>query len=162
MPWYANNRDAGCFAVAPYGAGPSSKGHTLYLQHKLNHKKLFSLLASWRGPWVLTEDNTRMIRRLALCYRVVSKRAVMNTSDNKKKHEPLFGANGQCSEQPLEAPVTGEREAGRTRQPKGGFMKGPMKLVNASSGLMECRVCGSRHFGSLQSGSERANGVTRY
>jgi hypothetical protein len=87
MPWYANNRDAGCFAAAPYGAGPSSKGHTLYLQHKLNHKKLFSRLANWRGPWVLTEDDTRMIRRLALCYRFVSKRAVMNTSDNKKKHE---------------------------------------------------------------------------
>jgi hypothetical protein len=41
-------------------------------------------------------------------------------------------------------------------------MKGPMKLIDASSGLMECRVCGSRHFASLQSGSERADGVTRY
>jgi hypothetical protein len=41
-------------------------------------------------------------------------------------------------------------------------MKGPMKLIDASSGLMECRVCGSRHVASLQSGSERADGVTRY
>jgi hypothetical protein len=41
-------------------------------------------------------------------------------------------------------------------------MKGPMKLVDVSSGLMECRVCGSRHVASLQSGSERADGVTRY
>jgi len=41
-------------------------------------------------------------------------------------------------------------------------MKGPMKLINASSGLMECRVCGCRHYASLQSGSERADGMTRY
>lgn len=41
-------------------------------------------------------------------------------------------------------------------------MKGPMKLIDASSGLMECRVCGSRHCGNLQSGLERADGITRY
>jgi hypothetical protein len=41
-------------------------------------------------------------------------------------------------------------------------MKGPMKLIDESSGLMQCRVCGSRHFASIQSGSERADGVTRY
>jgi hypothetical protein len=41
-------------------------------------------------------------------------------------------------------------------------MRGPMKLIDASSGLMECRVCGSRHGASLQSGYERADGVTRY
>ena len=41
-------------------------------------------------------------------------------------------------------------------------MKGPMKLINASSGLMECGVCGSQHNASLQSGLKRADGVTRY
>lgn len=41
-------------------------------------------------------------------------------------------------------------------------MKGPMKLIDAYSGLMECRVCGSRHCGTLQSGLERADGITRY
>jgi hypothetical protein len=41
-------------------------------------------------------------------------------------------------------------------------MKGPMKLIDASSGLMECRVCCSRHVASIQSGSERADGVTRF
>ena len=41
-------------------------------------------------------------------------------------------------------------------------MKGPMKLIDASSGLMECRICGSRHYASLQSGTERDDGVTNY
>lgn len=41
-------------------------------------------------------------------------------------------------------------------------MKGPMKVINESSGLMGCRVCGSRHYASIQSGSERSDGVTRY
>jgi hypothetical protein len=37
-----------------------------------------------------------------------------------------------------------------------------MKLIDPSTGLMECRVCGSCHVASLQSGLERADGVTRY
>ncbi len=87
MPLYAGNQDAGCFADPPYSADPSSKGHTVFLHHKLNHRKLFSLMASWQGSWLLTEDNSRKTRRLALCYRFTSKRFLMNTSDNKKKHE---------------------------------------------------------------------------
>ena len=41
-------------------------------------------------------------------------------------------------------------------------MRGPMKVIDVGSGLMECRVCGGRHTASLQSGIERADGVTRY
>jgi hypothetical protein len=41
-------------------------------------------------------------------------------------------------------------------------MKGPMKLIDASSGLMECGVCGSRHNARLQSGSDRADGQTNF
>jgi hypothetical protein len=41
-------------------------------------------------------------------------------------------------------------------------MKGPMKLIDQNSGLMECRVCGSRHTASIQSGYLRADGITRY
>jgi len=41
-------------------------------------------------------------------------------------------------------------------------MRGPMKVIDASSGLMECRVCGSCHRASLQSGYERADGKPDY
>jgi hypothetical protein len=41
-------------------------------------------------------------------------------------------------------------------------MKGPMKLIDASSGLMECRVCGSCHHASLQPGCQRADGIANY
>ena len=41
-------------------------------------------------------------------------------------------------------------------------MLGPMKVIDQSSGLMECRVCGSSHIASIQSGLERADGITRY
>lgn len=40
-------------------------------------------------------------------------------------------------------------------------MRGAMKVIDRSSGLMECRVCGNRHCGNLQSGYLRADGVTR-
>jgi len=41
-------------------------------------------------------------------------------------------------------------------------MRGPMKVIDGSSGLMECQVCGLRHIASIQSGLERADGVTRH
>jgi hypothetical protein len=41
-------------------------------------------------------------------------------------------------------------------------MRGPMKIIDGSSGLMECRVCDSRHCANLQSGYLRADGITRY
>jgi hypothetical protein len=37
-----------------------------------------------------------------------------------------------------------------------------MKLIDPYTGEMECKVCGSRHFASLQSGYKRADGITRY
>lgn len=37
-----------------------------------------------------------------------------------------------------------------------------MKLINSATGLMECKVCGSRHFANLQSKYSRKDGVTRY
>lgn len=41
-------------------------------------------------------------------------------------------------------------------------MRGPMRVIDGSSGLMECRICGNSHYGNLQSGYLRADGVTRY
>src|SRR5208283_3497095 len=69
MRKYAADRTVGCFADPPYTADTRSKGYSLYLHHKLDHKNLFALLAQWRGSWLLTEDNSRMVRRLAACYR---------------------------------------------------------------------------------------------
>lgn len=87
MRQYSDDPNVGCFADPPYSADAISKGHTMYRHHKLNHQKLFSILAGWRGPWLLTEDNSPMVRSLALCYRFRSKRVEMNTSDNRKTTE---------------------------------------------------------------------------
>jgi hypothetical protein len=40
-------------------------------------------------------------------------------------------------------------------------MRGPMRVIDGSSGLMECRVCGNCHYGNLQPGYLRADGITR-
>ncbi|MCK4921309.1 MAG: hypothetical protein KAS71_09700, partial [Bacteroidales bacterium] len=42
------------------------------------------------------------------------------------------------------------------------MMKKVMKLVDPSTGLMVCRVCGAKHYAQVQSGVDRANGVARY
>jgi DNA adenine methylase len=90
MPKYAADRTVGCFADPPYSADPRSKGHMLYRDHRLNHQKLFSLLSGWHGPWLLTEDNSRMVRRLAACYRFHYKRVPMRTALCEKKKELMI------------------------------------------------------------------------
>jgi len=87
MRKYAADQTVGCFADPPYTADINSRGHLMYREHILEHKKLFALLAHWRGPWLLTEDNSRMVRHLAACYRFNIRRVRMMTSDNHRKTE---------------------------------------------------------------------------
>ena len=37
-------------------------------------------------------------------------------------------------------------------------MKGPMKLLDSSSGLMECSYCGYRHFANIRRGGKYYRG----
>lgn len=34
-------------------------------------------------------------------------------------------------------------------------MKGPMKLIDANSGLMKCPICGSQHYAALLPGGRK-------
>jgi DNA (cytosine-5)-methyltransferase 1 len=61
MRQYAGDRNVGCFADPP---------------HSMNPRKLFSVLAGWQGPWLLTEKDSLMVRRLASCYRFSSQQAL--------------------------------------------------------------------------------------
>ncbi len=68
MQKYAGDRSVGCFADPPYTADKNSKGKGLYKHHNLNHAELFATLAHWRGPWLMTNDNSPRVRRLVRCY----------------------------------------------------------------------------------------------
>jgi DNA adenine methylase len=87
MKAHAADRSVGCFADPAYSADSTSKGHTIYRHHKVDHKRLFSILANWYGPWIMTQDNCRLVRRLALCHRFQTRRVRMNNSDNVIMHE---------------------------------------------------------------------------
>jgi site-specific DNA-adenine methylase len=91
MRAHMRDESVGCFADPPYGADPTtSNGRTIYRHHKVNHPRLLGMLAGWRGPWVLTEDNCRVVRRLAQCHRLHIKPVRMNTSDNIIKKELMI------------------------------------------------------------------------
>lgn len=97
MANYRRDPSVGCFCDPPYTADPASKGKTLYRHWKVNHPRLFSTLAAWHGPWLMTQDNCITVRRLAISHRLRMKAITMNTSDNLIKHElkiwrdrPLF------------------------------------------------------------------------
>jgi site-specific DNA-methyltransferase (adenine-specific) len=112
---YVHDPNVGCFADPTYTADVKSKGHTLYRYHKLNHQKLFSILASWHGPWLLTEDNTRMVRNLASSYRFSSKRIRMVTGENKKKNELVLWRKRRLLLLPPPSSVVGIRNKGEAR-----------------------------------------------
>jgi DNA adenine methylase len=90
MRQYANDASVGCFADPTYTADVKSKGNTVYHYHEIDHQKLFSLLSRWRGPFLLTEDNSRMVRYLAVAYRFSSKTVSMVTAECKKKKELML------------------------------------------------------------------------
>jgi len=90
MESYVTDPYVGCYADPPYSADPKSKGRTIYRYHKLNHKRLFALLAAWRGSWLLTEDNTRTVRRLSLAHRFAFRRVRMNSAENQWKSELMI------------------------------------------------------------------------
>jgi hypothetical protein len=87
MTSYAGDPTAGCFADPPHSADASSKGRSVSRRQTVNRPKLFSILASWRGPWLLAEDDSRMVRFLALCYRLASQPARMAAATNRTDKE---------------------------------------------------------------------------
>lgn len=90
MRAHSGDPSIGCFADPPYTSQHNCGGHSLY-RHRFGgrqkHQKLFSVLAAWRGPWLLTEDNCRTVRRLAHAYRFKLKRVRMNSAENRWKKE---------------------------------------------------------------------------
>jgi DNA (cytosine-5)-methyltransferase 1 len=72
MRQFAADRNAGCFADPPRSTNP---------------RKLFSVLAGWQGPWFLTEEDSLMVRRLALCYRFSSQQALTAAVNDRKNNE---------------------------------------------------------------------------
>lgn len=93
MRQYVNDTTAGCFADPPFSSEPGGAGCRSYrhpFAGRHNHKELFALLARWRGCWLLTEDNCRTVRRLALAYRFGFKRVRMNSAENRWKKELMI------------------------------------------------------------------------
>lgn len=72
MRRYSDDPNAGCFADPP---------------HSMNPQKLFSVLAGWQGPWLLTMDDSLTVRRLALCYRFASQQVLTAAADNRTNNE---------------------------------------------------------------------------
>jgi hypothetical protein len=72
MRQHAGDGNVGCFADPP---------------HSTNPRKLFSVLAGWQGPCLLTSDDSLMVRRLALCYRFSSQQALTAATADRKKNE---------------------------------------------------------------------------
>jgi DNA adenine methylase len=93
MRQHINDPCAGCFGDPPYSSEPNGAGRRGYrhpFAGRHSHKELFRFLSHWRGPWLLTEDNCRTVRRLALAYRFNFKRVRMSSAENRLKKELMI------------------------------------------------------------------------
>jgi site-specific DNA-adenine methylase len=62
---YSDDRDCVGFADPPYSAeADGGPGKNLYREHRLDHAKLFEVLAGWEGRWLMTHSDCVAVRAL--------------------------------------------------------------------------------------------------
>ncbi len=78
------------FVDAPYSLGPDGPARQLYEHHRLNHGKLFAVLAAWQGRWIATYRDSPEARALARVHRLCYRRMPMRTTAHKTKIELIL------------------------------------------------------------------------
>lgn len=63
---FITNPNAYFFVDPPYTAGGKKSGSRLYTHNEVDHERLFSLMATARGPVMLTYDDAPEVRELAM------------------------------------------------------------------------------------------------
>jgi DNA adenine methylase len=86
MKTYINDPSVGIFADPPYDV----LGLHLYKHYEFDHPELFRLLSLWRGPWLMSQNNSVRNRRLATSHSFAYKVVRMWTSNKKLTNELLI------------------------------------------------------------------------
>jgi len=89
----ANNPDAVFFIDPPYTAGQKGKraGRRLYTHNELDHARLFELVSTLRGAFLMTYDDADEVRDLAARYNFDTRLIPMKTTHHARTMERLIG-----------------------------------------------------------------------
>ena len=71
IPKFLRNKSAAFFVDPPYTAGGKSAGKRLYLHSAIDHQALFDLLEGTAGDVMLTYDDAKEVRDLAVYERLI-------------------------------------------------------------------------------------------
>jgi DNA adenine methylase len=84
---HAARKSAAFFIDPPYTAGGKKAGSRLYLHNHIDHRALFSAVASVQGQVLLTYDDSREVQRLADDFGFFPHRVAMKTTHHTRMAE---------------------------------------------------------------------------
>jgi DNA adenine methylase len=88
---YARDQNAAFFVDPPYTASAKKAGSRLYTYHQLDHERLFSLMESVTGDFLMTYDDAEEVRALALCHRFDRRLIPMTNTHHATMFELIIG-----------------------------------------------------------------------
>ncbi len=87
MEEYAENSCAAFFVDPPYTVGGKRAGRRLYTHHQIDHENLFSLCQQLSGSFLLTYDDTEVVRELAQRHAFGVGKVPMKNTHHATRHE---------------------------------------------------------------------------
>lgn len=88
---HADRADAVFFADPPYTAAGKKPGRRLYTHAEIDHERLFALLATVSGDFLLTYDNIDAVQALAARHGFAARPVAMKNTHHAKQTELLIG-----------------------------------------------------------------------
>lgn len=90
---YRDDPGAAFFIDPPYTAAGKRAGARLYKYNELDHERLFAIAASLRGNFIVTYDDTREVRRLAIEHGLDTEVVPMKNTHHAKMTELIISRN---------------------------------------------------------------------
>ena len=90
---HGQNEEAMFFVDPPYTAGGKKAGNRLYKHFELDHQRLFELMSTVTGDFLMSYDNSSKIRELASQYKFDTELVAMKNTHHAKMTELLVGRN---------------------------------------------------------------------
>lgn len=90
---YAHDPDAAFFIDPPYTVAGKKAGKRLYTHSELNHTRLFDLVQTVRGDFLLTYDNSEEVQALAQSHHFETRTIPMRNTHHAEMAELLIGPN---------------------------------------------------------------------
>lgn len=94
IPKYTRKRDAVLFIDPPYTAGGKRAGRRLYLHNDVDHQHLFSLMANSVAPFMMTYDDSKEVRALAVKHQFQVTAIPMKNTHHNMMYELLVTSSG--------------------------------------------------------------------